>query len=85
MDDKKVFLSVVQTVCNQFNVDAALVSPKTDFNKDLGADFVDLAKFIVEIEDEFGDVIPNDAAERIQTVNDLVNVIVESTNKKRKK
>ncbi|USS87540.1 acyl carrier protein [Fructilactobacillus hinvesii] len=79
MDEKTVFYTVAQTLEDQFQVEKAEINRETNFQRDLGADFVDLAHFIVEIEDEFGDVIPDDAAEQIDTVQDLVDVIVKNT------
>ncbi|USS85301.1 acyl carrier protein [Fructilactobacillus myrtifloralis] len=83
MDEKTVFNTVAQTIGEQFQVQAADVTVATNFQRDLGADFVDLAHFIVEIEDEFGDVIPDDAAEQIETVQDLVTVIIQNTPNKK--
>ncbi|USS93886.1 acyl carrier protein [Fructilactobacillus ixorae] len=83
MDKKTVFNTVAHTIGAQFQVQAADVTEATNFQRDLGADFVDLAHFIVEIEDEFGDVIPDDAAEQIETVQDLVKVIIQNTPNKK--
>ncbi|USS86690.1 acyl carrier protein [Fructilactobacillus cliffordii] len=83
MDEQTVFATVAQTLEDQFQVEKDEINLETNFQRDLGADFVDLAHFIVELEDEFGDVIPDDAAEQIDTVQDLVTVIVKNTPKQK--
>ncbi|WP_054689600.1 acyl carrier protein [Fructilactobacillus florum] len=85
MDEAQVFPKVANLISLDFNIQKDQVQGTTKFRQDLGADFVDLARFIVEIEDEFGDVVPNDSAEKIQTVRDLVTLIVTNTATKPKK
>ena len=52
--------------------------PETSFVNDLGADSLDTVELVMELEEEFDINIPDDAAEKIQTVGQAVEYI-EST------
>ena len=63
---------VKKVVVDQLSVDEALVTPEASFTADLGADSVEL---VMAFEEEFGCEIPDEDAEKIQTVQDAVNYI----------
>ncbi|HAJ54730.1 MAG TPA: acyl carrier protein, partial [Lactobacillus sp.] len=46
-----------------------------NFKQDLDADSIDIVEFVLELEDAFGAEIPDDDAEKIQTVQDAVDYI----------
>ena len=50
----------------------------TNIIKDLSADSLDAVEIIMAIEDEFGIEIPDDEAEKISTVADLVNYVEDN-------
>lgn len=73
--------SVIQIVCDQMGVAREKVSMETSFVNDLGADSLDTVELVMEFEDEFELTIPDQDAEKIQTVGDAVSYIDSSANK----
>jgi acyl carrier protein len=73
--------SVIQIVCDQMGVAREKVSMETSFVNDLGADSLDTVELVMEFEDEFELTIPDQDAEKIQTVGDAVAYIDSSANK----
>jgi acyl carrier protein len=69
---------VIEIVAEQLGVDKDKVTPETSFVNDLGADSLDTVELVMELEEEFDINIPDDAAEKIQTVGQAVEYI-EST------
>ena len=68
---------VKKIVVEHLGVDAAKVSEGASFIDDLGADSLDTVELVMAFEEEFNVEIPDDAAEKIQTVGDAVSFIKE--------
>jgi len=66
---------VKDIVAEQLGVDKDKVSPETSFVNDLGADSLDTVELVMELEEEFNINIPDDAAEKIQTVGQAIEFI----------
>ena len=66
---------VKKIVVNYLGVDEAKVTEKASFIDDLGADSLDTVELVMAFEEEFGVEIPDDAAEKIQTVGDAIDFI----------
>ena len=66
---------VIDIVAEQLGVDKEKVTPETSFVNDLGADSLDTVELVMELEEEFDITIPDDAAEKIQTVGQAVQYI----------
>jgi acyl carrier protein len=66
---------VRKVVVDQLSVDESLVTPEASFTGDLGADSLDTVELVMAFEEEFGCEIPDEEAEKIQTVQDAVNYI----------
>ena len=66
---------VVDIVADQLGVDKEKIKPETSFVNDLGADSLDTVELVMELEEEFDINIPDDAAEKIQTVGQAIEVI----------
>ena len=64
-----------QIIAEVLNVDASEVMPGTTFTEDLGADSLDLYQIILGVEDAFDIEIPQEAAEKIVTVADAIDLI----------
>ena len=69
---------VIDIVAEQLGVDKDKITMETSFVNDLGADSLDTVELVMELEEEFDINIPDDAAEKIQTVGQAVEYI-EST------
>ena len=65
----------------QLSKDGKPVTLETSFVNDLGADSLDIVELVMELEDAFDLSIPDEDAEKIQTVGDAVNYISEHTHK----
>ena len=66
---------VTDIVAEQLGVDRDKVSTDTSFVNDLGADSLDTVELVMELEEEFDITIPDEAAEKIQTVGQAVEHI----------
>jgi acyl carrier protein len=66
---------VKRIVCNQMGTSPDKITNETSFVNDLGADSLDTVELVMEFEDEFELSIPDEEAEKIQTVGDAVNFI----------
>jgi len=71
---------VADIVSEQLGVDKDKISPETSFVNDLGADSLDTVELVMELEEEFDINIPDDAAEKIQTVGQAVDYIEANGN-----
>lgn len=70
---------VVAIIVDKLGVEESEVSHEASFTNDLGADSLDTVELIMEFEKEFNIAIPDDQAEKIQTVGDAVSYIEENT------
>ena len=66
---------VKNIIIEQLGVSADEVVPEASFVDDLGADSLDLVELVMVLEEEFGKEIPDEDAEKIQTVKDAINYI----------
>ncbi|MBQ7855481.1 MAG: acyl carrier protein [Alistipes sp.] len=71
---------VVKVIVDKLGVKESEVTPEASFTGHLGADSLDLVELIMEFEKEFGIQIPDDAAEKIQTVGDVITYLEEHQN-----
>ncbi len=70
-----VFDDVKAVVVEQLNVSADEVKPESKFVEDLGADSLDVVELVMALEEKFDVEIPDDQAEKIQTVQNAVDFI----------
>jgi len=66
---------VTKIVSDQLNVDETEINPDSSFVDDLGADSLDTVELVMAFEEEFGIEIPDDDAEKIQTVQNAIDYI----------
>lgn len=69
------FDKVRDIVVDQLGVEADEVNIDSTFIDDLGADSLDIVELIMAFEEEFGIEIPDEASEKIKTVQDVVSYI----------
>jgi acyl carrier protein len=75
MSQTDTFEKVKKTVAEQLTVEAEKITPQSNFIDDLGADSLDLVELVMAFEEEFEIEIPDEAAEKILTVQDAVDYI----------
>lgn len=66
---------VIDIVAEQMGVDKAEITRDTSFINDLNADSLDTVELVMEFEDEFEMSIPDEEAEKIQTVGQAIDYI----------
>lgn len=74
-ETKTTFDRVKQVIVDQLEVDEEKVVPNASFTDDLGADSLDIVELVMAFEEEFDIEIPDEAAEKILTVQEVVDYI----------
>ena len=75
MEETEIEEKVISIVAEQMGVDKAEISRDTNFVTDLNADSLDTVELAMEFEDEFETSIPDEDAEKIQTVGQAIDFI----------
>lgn len=75
MNPDAILEKVKEVVVEQLGVEDENVKLDTSFIDDLGADSLDIVELIMALEEEFDMQIPDSEAEKISTVNDVVEYI----------
>jgi acyl carrier protein len=81
MADANIADRVKQIIVEQLGVDAAEVTPNAHFVNDLGADSLDTVELVMALEEEFDTEIPDEQAEKIQTVGQAIDYITAHAKK----
>ena len=81
MAEKSVADRVKEIIVEQLGVNPDQVTPEAKFIEDLGADSLDTVELVMAFEEEFGAEIPDEDAEKLQTVGDVVKYIEERSEK----
>jgi len=69
---------VKKIVVEHLDVDPAKVEPKASFIDDLGADSLDIVELVMAFEEEFGIDVPDEEAEKLQSVGDVIRYVEEN-------
>lgn len=75
MSDKSIADSVKDIIVDQLGVNADQVNPEAKFVEDLGADSLDTVELVMAFEEEFDVEVPDEDAEKLQSVGDVVTYI----------
>ena len=73
---------VKKIVVEHLGVEAEKVTENANFIDDLGADSLDTVELVMAFEEEFNVEVPDEDAEKLQTVGDVVTYITEKTSAK---
>lgn len=77
VDIQAIEAKVIEIVSEQMGVEKGEISRETSFINDLNADSLDTVELVMEFEDEFDMSIPDEEAEKIQTVGAAIDYIAE--------
>lgn len=80
LEMSEIKTKVISIIVDKLGVEESEVNNEASFTNDLGADSLDTVELIMEFEKEFNIAIPDDQAEKIQTVGDAVSYIEEHKN-----
>lgn len=75
MEKDQIFAKIKEITASQLGIDEDKVVSEASFTQDLGADSLDVVELVMAFEEEFEVEIPDDAAEKIQTVKDAVDFL----------
>ena len=81
MSEKSIEEKVKDIIVQQLSVNAEQVTPNASFVEDLGADSLDTVELVMAFEEEFSVEVPDEDAEKLQTVGDVVKYIEEKGGK----
>ncbi len=77
MSSDEIFEDVKKIIIDQLGVADNAVNPDASFIDDLGADSLDIVELIMALEEKFDIEIPDEDAEKVSTVKDVVEYIKE--------
>ena len=75
MSEKPIEERVKDIIVEQLSVNADQVTPEAKFIEDLGADSLDVVELVMAFEEEFGVEVPDEEAEKLLTVGDVIKYI----------
>ena len=68
---------VMGIIAEQLGIEESEIKPEATFIDDLGADSLDIVELVMAMEEEFNLEIPDEDAEKIKSVQDVINYIKE--------
>lgn len=77
VDAQGIENKVIEIISEQMGVDKSEITRETSFINDLNADSLDTVELVMEFEDEFDMSIPDEEAEKIQTVGAAIDYILD--------
>lgn len=83
VDIQEIEKKVTEIISKQMGVDKSEINRDTSFINDLNGDSLDTVELVMEFEDEFDMSIPDEEAEKIQTIGAAVDYIAEVVRSKK--
>jgi len=83
LDIKAIEEKVIDIISEQMGADKADITRETSFVNDLNADSLDTVELVMEFEDEFDMSIPDEEAEKIQTVGAAIDYVAKVVKEKK--
>ena len=80
MNSQNVEERVLNVISEQLGFNKEDLTRESDFIKDLGSDSLDLVELVMELEEEFGITIPEEEADKVRTVGDVIDHIKAALN-----
>ena len=81
MSEEKSIEDRIRTIiATELGVKPEQITPEAKFIEDLGADSLDTVELVMALEEEFGNEIPDEDAEKLISVGDVIRFIEESQN-----
>ena len=77
-EEKSIEDRIREIVVEQLGVKPEQITPEAKFIEDLGADSLDTVELVMALEEEFGNEIPDEDAEKLISVGDVIRFIEES-------
>ena len=81
MAEKSIKEKVKDIIVEQLGVNPEQVTDEASFIEDLGADSLDIVELVMAFEEEFGVEVPDEDAEKLQKVGDVIKYIEEKSSK----
>lgn len=80
MTEEEIFNKIADMIADRFEIDRDKITMNLNFQNDLDADSIDFVEFVMDLEDTFGAEIPDEDAEKLQTVGEAVTYIKNHQN-----
>jgi acyl carrier protein len=81
MSEKSIEEKVKDIIVEQLGVTPEQVTPAASFIEDLGADSLDTVELVMAFEEEFNVEVPDEDAEKLQSVGDVIKYIEDKSQK----
>ena len=75
MTEEEIFNKIADMIADRFEISRDKITNDLNFQNDLDADSIDFVEFVMDLEDAFGSEIPDEDAEKLQTVGEAVEYI----------
>ena len=80
MDREEILRRVIKLISDRFNISGAELSEKSRLVEDINCDSLDIIEMVMEAEDMFDIDIPDEEAENLRTIGDVVDCVMKHSN-----
>jgi len=79
-EEKAIEDRVRDIICEHLSAKREQLTPEAKFIEDLGADSLDTVELVMALEEEFGIQVPDEEAEKLASVGDVIRFIEDNAN-----